>query len=68
MSYSVEVDDTACAAHGDCVELAPEIFALEDVAVVIGSGPDELALAAAEACPSTAIRLLDADTGEQVYP
>jgi ferredoxin len=68
MSYSVEVDDSACAAHGDCVELAPEIFALEDVAVVIGSGPDELALAAAEACPSTAIRLLDADTGEQVYP
>jgi ferredoxin len=68
MSYLVEVDDSACAAHGDCVEIAPEIFALEDVAVVIGSGPDELALAAAEACPSTAIRLVNADTGEQLYP
>ena len=68
MSYLVEVDDSACAAHGDCVEIAPEIFALEDFAVVIGNGPDELALAAAEACPSTAIRLVDADTGEQVYP
>ena len=68
MSYTVEVDDTACAAHGDCVEIAPEIFALEDVAVVVGSGPDELALAAAEGCPSTAIRLVDAQTGEQIYP
>jgi ferredoxin len=68
MSYLVDVDDSACSAHGDCVEIAPEIFALEDFAVVIGSGPDELALAAAEACPSTAIRLVDADTGEQVYP
>jgi ferredoxin len=68
MSYLVEVDDAACAAHGDCVDIAPEIFALEDFAVVIGNGPDELALAAAESCPSTAIRLVDADTGEQVYP
>jgi ferredoxin len=68
MSYLVEVDDSACAAHGDCVEIAPEIFALEDVAVVIDNGPDELAVAAAEACPSTAIRLVDAESGEQVYP
>jgi ferredoxin len=68
MSYLVQVDDAACAAHGDCVDLAPEMFALEDVAVVIGRGPDELALAVAECCPSTAIRLIDAQTGEQVYP
>ena len=68
MSYRVEIDDSACAAHGDCVEIAPEIFALEEVAVVIGSGPDELALEAAEGCPSTAIRLIEAQTGEQVYP
>jgi ferredoxin len=67
MSYLVEVDTGACAAHGDCFDIAPEVFALE-FAVVIGSGPDELALAAAEACSSTAIRLVDADTGEQVYP
>jgi hypothetical protein len=35
---------------------------------VIGSGPDGLLLKAAEACPSTAIRLLDPDSEEQVYP
>jgi ferredoxin len=68
MSYRVEVDDSACAAHADCVDIAPEIFALEDVAVVIGGGRDDLALAAAEACPSTAIRLIEAQTGEQIYP
>lgn len=68
MGYQVEIDDAACAAHGDCVDIAPDMFALDDVAVVIGNGPDDLALAAAEACPSTAIRLLDAQTCEQVYP
>ena len=62
------VDAAACSAHGDCEDIAPEIFRLDDVAVVLGSGPDELMLAAAQACPSTAIRLLDADTDEQVYP
>jgi ferredoxin len=68
MTYFVEVDDGACAAHGDCVELAPEVFELDDVACVIGTGPAELLLAAAEACPSAAIRIVDQRTNEQVYP
>jgi ferredoxin len=68
MSYLVEIDGGACAAHGDCVEIAPEVFALDDVARVIGNGPDELLLAAAEACPSVAIRLVDGATGEPIYP
>ena len=62
------IDVNACSAHGDCVELAPEIFRLDDVAVVIGTGPDELMLAAAEACPSSAISIIDAATRAQVYP
>jgi len=62
------IDDNACSAHGDCVDIAPEIFRLDDVAVVIGTGPDELMLAAAEACPSSAITIIDGDTREQVYP
>lgn len=68
MSFQVLIDDRACAAHGDCVEVAPQVFALDDVAYVIGDGPDELLLAAAEACPSVAIRLVDASTGEPIYP
>jgi len=68
MSYHVEIDETACAGHGDCVDVAPEVFELADIARVVGSGSDELLLAAAELCPSAAIRLRDARTGEQVYP
>ncbi|HUB76887.1 MAG TPA: ferredoxin [Solirubrobacteraceae bacterium] len=68
MTYVAQVDAGACSAHGDCEDIAPEIFRLEDIAIVHGSGPDELMLAAAEACPSTAIRLIDRDTGAQVYP
>jgi len=62
------IDAAACSAHGDCEEIAPEIFRLEDVAVVIGDGPDELMLVAARACPLIAIRLIERESGEQVYP
>lgn len=68
MNYLVEIDEQACAAHGDCVEMAPEVFDLQEVAHVIGNAPDEILFAAAEACPSVAIRVLDARTNEQVYP
>ena len=68
MSYLVEIDERVCAAHGDCVELAPQVFALDDVARVVGEGPDDLLLAAADACPSVAIRLLDTETRELIYP
>jgi ferredoxin len=68
MSYTVEIDEGACAAHGDCVDTAPDVFELDEVVRVIGSGPDEQLLAAAESCPSAAIRILEADTGTVVYP
>ena len=68
MSYTVEIDESACAAHGDCVEIAPEVFILEDVARVVGDGADELLIAAAEACPSTAIRIVDLESAQLVYP
>jgi ferredoxin len=68
MNYLAQIDEDACAAHGDCLDVAPEVFELDDVARVIGTGPDELLLAAASACPSGAIRVIDARTSEQVYP
>lgn len=68
MSYVPTIDEDACAAHGDCVEIAPAVFALDgDVATVIGSDQDAVILAAAEACPSVAIIVTDA-AGEQLYP
>lgn len=68
MTYLIQIDEGACAAHGDCADVAPQVFALEDVVRVIGDGEDELLLAAAEACPSVAIHLIDAVTAEPIYP
>jgi ferredoxin len=68
MSYTARIDAGACAAHGDCEDIAPEIFAIDgDVAVVVGDGPDDLWLEAARVCPSVAITIVD-DAGRQVYP
>jgi ferredoxin len=68
MTYVASIDVNACAAHGDCADLAPEVFEVEDVARVVGTGPEDLLLAAAELCPTTAIRIVDQLSGEQVFP
>lgn len=62
------IDESACAGHGDCVDVAPGVFRLDEVAVVVGEGPAESVLAAARACPSSAISVIDAESGEQIYP
>jgi len=68
MPYRAHIDESACSAHGDCEAIAPEIFQVDDVASVIGTGPDELMLEAARICPTVAIRITDDATGEQIFP
>lgn len=68
MTYVPVVDPDECLAHGDCVEVAPEVFRLDDTAVVIGTAPPELLLQAAEACPAVAISIVDEETGAVRYP
>lgn len=68
MTYIPKVDPNECSAHGDCVDVAPQVFRLDDVAEVIAPGPDDLQLEAAEACPAVAITLVDSETGETVFP
>jgi ferredoxin len=68
MTYVPVVNPDECSAHGDCVEIAPEVFRLDDVAVVVGTGPEGLALEAAESCPAVAISVVDSETGETVFP
>jgi ferredoxin len=68
MAYLPVVDEGACSAHGDCEQVAPHVFRVDDVAVVTGTGTREEILAAAEACPSCAISVIDEQTGAQVYP
>jgi ferredoxin len=54
------VDESACCGHGDCAAIAPDVFRVEDVAIVLGPGPDELVEEAARACPAAAIEVADA--------
>jgi ferredoxin len=68
MSYVAHIDESACAAHGDCEAIAPEIFRVEDVAVVVADGLDELTLEAARVCPAVAIRITERATGQQIFP
>jgi ferredoxin len=68
VTYVPHIDEDACAAHGDCAAIAPAVFRVDDIASVIGTGPDALILEAAEACPSVAITVIDDVTGETVYP
>jgi ferredoxin len=62
------IDDAACSAHGDCALVAPRVFEVDDVARVVGDAPLETLIEAAEACPAAAIAVVDADTGNQLYP
>jgi NADPH-dependent 2,4-dienoyl-CoA reductase/sulfur reductase-like enzyme/ferredoxin len=68
MTYVPHIDEGACAAHGDCEAVAPDVFRIDDIATVIGTGPDDLIVRAAESCPSVAITVVDDETGETVYP
>ena len=67
MTLTPRVDELACAGHGDCVVVAPDVFEIEDIAIVVGTAPDDLVMEAARACPSTAIAVYD-ESGAQVYP
>ena len=68
MSHRAVVDPAECSAHGDCVEIAPSVFRLDDTAVVIGADTPELMIEAAEACPAVAISIVDEATGATVFP
>jgi ferredoxin len=68
MTLIPQIDELACAAHGDCALVAPEVFAIEDIAIVTGNASDEVILKAAQACPAGAIIVTDQRTGEQIYP
>ncbi len=69
MNCRAVVDENSCSGHGDCVDVAASIFRLDDdIAEVVADGPAESLIEAAEACPAAAISVVDADTGEQIYP
>lgn len=61
----VHVDDDACAGHGNCWALCPDVFELNDdgfavvLVEVVPTEHVETALAAVAQCPERAISTID---------
>ncbi len=68
----IEVDYHRCVGSSICVLTAPATFALNQngQSAVIDPGGDavDTVLEAAEGCPTMAITVFDAETGEQLFP
>lgn len=68
--WKISVDKDLCISSGMCVALAPDRFVLDERQrsgpVEAEIDPDELVRDAAASCPSEAISLVDADTGQPV--
>ena len=65
------IDRSLCVGFGDCVDIAPEAFQLDDETNAILVDPDrvdrERLLKACDACPVDAITVWDED-GKQLVP
>ena len=65
------IDRSLCVGFGDCVDIAPEAFKLDDESIAILLEPDrvdrERLLRACDACPVDAITVWDED-GQQLVP
>jgi ferredoxin len=68
----ITVDHDRCMGAAQCVGLAPEVFRHNDdrqSEVIDPDGaPTELVLKAASYCPTGAIEVTDARTGEVLFP
>jgi ferredoxin len=68
----VGVDRAVCMGNGQCVALAPGVFRhnedLQSEVVDPAGAPEELILKAAAYCPTGAITVEDARTGETLFP
>lgn len=68
--WQISVDKKLCIGSGMCVAIASDRFALDERQrsgpVEAEIDPDELVRDAAASCPSEAIRLIEAGTGQPV--
>ena len=69
---TVRIDRLICVGFGDCIEVSPEAFELDDEGVAIfrpgveGVSPEEL-IESCESCPVDALTVLDV-RGVQIVP
>ena len=72
MTLRIVVDRLKCISAGNCADTAPDVFQLDEeyVSVVLNPHGAEIGtiVAAAEACPVEAIRVIDLQAGQQLYP
>jgi molecular chaperone DnaJ len=74
--FQLTVEPSLCMAFGGCETLAPGVFVVDKnkminpkAIVKSETGADfESILAAAQTCPTKAIRIIDRYTGEQIFP
>ena len=68
----VSVDHNVCVGNSMCETIAPKVFVLNDDRQSEAVDPDgdteENILEAAENCPVSAITVVDAETGETLFP
>ncbi len=68
----VRVDHGRCVGNAMCLETAPRVFAhnanrQSEVVDPEGDAPERI-LEAASNCPTSAIQIEDAETGERLFP
>ncbi len=74
--FHLIVDPSLCMAFGSCETLAPKVFVVEQNKILnpkaivrSETGADfDMILAAAQTCPTKAIKIMDRYTGEQIFP
>lgn len=69
MTWQLSVDKNVCMTTGMCAALAPDLFELGDeyaIPVNAETEPNELALDAADQCPTQAISVVE--NGKEIGP
>lgn len=68
----ISVDHRLCVGNAQCVGLAPGVFRhnedRQSTVIDPAGAPEELILKAASYCPTGAIEVADAKTGEVLFP
>lgn len=69
--YKVTVVRSKCIGAASCVAIAPKVFVMDEanLAYVISEDElDETKLLAAQSCPTSAIEIINTETGEMIWP
>lgn len=70
--YNVKVVRRDCIGAATCVAISPNVFELDNANIAVikdgASDSEENLLAAAQGCPTKAIIITDAETGEMIWP